>query len=194
MHPLDLTGILVLLEKDYLEVFIYGVVFVFIIVLLFILNRFLRVGVGNKVKTQQTPFAMTREDLDRLKQSGALSEEEIKHIKDTMNRRFLERMKEEEEARRKPAKADVILTEAEKEILGGGKPTPAGDAAPPRPPITRAAPAASAPPPPTVKRTELPENLQPFASLSDFEIDEMRQAGFLGEDDAQRIRKARENL
>ena len=82
-------------DEDFIEVFIWGVVFLFAIVLLFIINRVLRDQLGRYVRSQRTPFAVSPEDLERMKKAGQLTEEELKAIRQTVARKVVERAEQE---------------------------------------------------------------------------------------------------
>lgn len=178
-------------DDDFFEMLIYGVAFVFVVLLLFVVNKVLKVGVGRRVRDQHTPFGMSAEDLDRLKQSGGLTDEELKRVKSAMAKKFLERAKAEEAARNQPAKAEILLAAAEAEVLRGKEPQTTPQNPPPvRPPLTR--PAAVEEPEPPAEQPPLPEKLQPLAGKSDLELEELMMAGFLAEEEARQIRAARD--
>jgi hypothetical protein len=171
-------------NEDYFEMLLWGIGFVFVIIGLFILNRVLRIGIGGRVKSQTTPFAMTPEDLDRLREEGQLTEEEMKKIRASMSRQFLQRVQEEEERKKKPAKADIALeveTSLAEETTAGSPTTPAK-----RPPLERA------PAPPPSPADKLPEHLRPMVDKSDLELEELRTAGFITPEEVQQVRRARE--
>lgn len=177
-------------DEDFFEMLIYGVAFVFVVLLLFVVNKVLKVGVGRRVRDQHTPFGMSADDLDRLKQSGGLSDEELKRVKSAMAKKFLERAKAEEAARNMPAKAEILLAAAEQEVLRGKEPEPASAPPPTRPTLTRPPAAKESIPP--AGPPPLPEKLQPLAGRSDLELEELIMAGFLTEEEAREVRAARQ--
>jgi polyhydroxyalkanoate synthesis regulator phasin len=108
-------------DAEIVEVIIYGVVFLFVITALFVINRMARIGFGSKVRSTLNPFAMSPEDLKKLEAKGQLTAEEAKAVKQAMVRRFMERAKEDEQVRSLPANADLVLqVEAEKKLREAG--------------------------------------------------------------------------
>lgn len=163
-------------EISFSEVLVYGVIITFLVIALFVLNRILRVSVGEKVKRTELPFGMSPTDLDKLKSSGTLTEEEMKQIRQAMGRRFIERARAEEEKKKIPANAELALRMAEGER--------APDATKSTHPVPASAPPERRPPP-------LPEHLQGMLRKTDLELEEMRLAGFLSDEDIALIRSQR---
>lgn len=173
---------------------IWGILFLFVIIGLFVVSRLLRATAESRVKGQVTPFAMTPEDIDKLKAKGKLTEEELKKVREAMARKFLERAKEEEETRRKPVDAAVALAAEEERILRGEAKDPAMP--PSDEPEKRESPEDMMPEPePDAGRENpaeaLPERLRLMLEKSGEELEELRAAGFLDEADLELIEKVK---
>lgn len=199
-HPsLILAQVSVLFsDEDFIEVFIWGVAFLFVIVMLFILNRVLRDQLGNYVRGQRTPFAVTPSDLDKMKEEGLLSEEEAKAIRQAIARKVVERAEQEAQAREaktqgklgqsgptleKSMRAKAMRTLAEMDAAKEREAPPAAETAQPAA-LPADVPASKAPP-------ALPAKLAPMANLNDLELEQMVQAGFIDEAEAEMVRAAR---
>ncbi len=183
-----------LFDEGIRPVFFAGVGVAIALVLLFVLTRVLRHYFSRRVERMETPFGMSPRDLDKLRASGRLSEEEVKAIRRTMGKQFLERSEAQEAARKMPSKAEVALQLAEMEMQarreGEEKPEEKAQEEPPKP-APKPVESAPVPEPPEPEGERLPERLVALADKSDFELEEMVQAGFLTEDDSERIRGAR---
>ncbi len=198
-------------DPDFSYVAIYGGICIILVLFLIILSRILRFSFGSKVKNTALPFAMTREDIERMKEEGEITDEEYKRIKETMSKRFIERVKAEEEARKRPGRADAVLKRAEDEVraksdlgiledepeaspVGKEEKASSPKSAPARAPLTR-----SPEPPqpeavteePVKPRSGLPSHLEPLLEKTDLELEDLRDVGFLSEEDMLLLRKAK---
>jgi len=199
---------------DFVELLVYGIVIGVGIIALFILTLVLRTTIGSRIKNQGIPFGMSAEDIEKLKQKGNLTEEEVKKIRQAMGRKFIERSKEVEEASREPANAELMLKREEERLKAAGlnreeQPVEEDSASIPEPPDENhpkkeplrpmPSPATETPPVESEARQptaagSLPEHLAGMVDRSEMELEELHSAGFLTEEDLERIRQAREDL
>jgi len=157
------------------------------IVVLFVAKWFMRSAAESRVRSR-TADSVTIRDLEDLKKAGKLTPDEMKRVREAMARRFIETQKEQAEKatnagltaeqvlEREAALADIEL---EKQRLS--KPQPP-DAPPPT--AGRPAPSPSAEP-------RLPEKLAALAEHSGFEWEELRNAGFLSDEELALLRNHR---
>ena len=174
-------------DADFMEVFIWGFIFVFIIIFLFILNRLLRLQIGSKVKRSQLPFGMSPADLDKLKETGQLTDEELKRIRHTLARKIVERAEEEERIKNQDPlaqQASTVGKELHKEEIERLRDLKVD--LPEKPRQERRIIPDNDP------RTGLPPHLQQLVSKNVMELEELEAAGFITSEDRERIRKAKE--
>lgn len=174
-------------DQRFTELFIYAFAFAFLIILLFIISRGLKLGIGSKVKGMDLPFGLGPEDMEKLKKSGQLTEEELKRVKQAMSRQIVERAKAEEAKRQLPEKAEIALQAAEAELVREALKSKFQE-----PPDVPSSPPSPAEPAPSLLTAPLSPALESMRHKSDIEIDELMSAGFLSSEDAAALRRARE--
>ncbi|CAN5172718.1 hypothetical protein BH09SUM1_BH09SUM1_22710 [soil metagenome] len=163
-------------EEGYTEIIVWGVVIIGLVLALFIVSKVVKQSAAGKVRGIQNPFGMSAGDIEKMKERGGLTTEELQKIRQTMGRRFIERAKEEEEAR--SGKAPTI------DVLAAQYADAPKDPAP-KPPLQRP----MAPPP--LDEPALPEHLRKLSSMADVQLGEMQTAGFISIEDLQAIRAMR---
>lgn len=181
------------IESTYTETLIWGGVFLFLVILLFICSKVLKSSIGRKLQNTTLPFAISPKEVEELKKRGALTDEEWKAVRAAQAKRLVERAKAEQRTREMPANAEVALAAAEAKLREKG----AGEIARESPIFvvghgTATAPAKVASPPPVPAPhgdDEIPQHLTPLLAKSDMELQELVDAGFLPPADAERIRR-----
>lgn len=176
-------------SSDVTELYVYAAILLGLILLMIIIKIVMKVYTATRVGSMKTPFAVSPEDLDRMKGAGQLTPEEARKVRAAMARQILERQREEEEARRQPPKAEIILSRAEEELRAQRAATP-GHAGP-QPgtpgPSPEQSPPREAPPPEAEGEEEeapaIPARLRPFLGRSDVELEQLVEAGFLRRED-----------
>lgn len=175
-------------NEDFFEMLVYGILFVFVIIALFIVNRLMRDSIGSRVRNRSLEFGMTIQDLDRMREAGEISEEEYKEIKSSLSRRYMEIAKEAEEKRRKSMNAEVALQAEEAKFLKEGAP----------PKVEPEEPELSSEPSKVYTQessgAKVPERLEPFMGMGDVELDELNAAGFISDEDYYEVKRLREEL
>jgi len=128
------------------------------LVLLFIFWKIWRAVVSNRVRKIQTAAGMQFSDIDRMRKTGGITEEEYKRIRQAMARQTMQAMEEQRriEAERSIFERARMNPEAAREFLRTGSAAPAADsgAAPGEAPATP--PNLAATPDPTPPRKPLP--------------------------------------
>lgn len=168
-------------DADVRRLFIYAGILLGLILLMIIVKIVMKVYTAGKVSGMRTPFGVSPEDLEKMRSEGRLTPEEARKVRAAMARQLLERQKAEEEARRLPPKAEVILSRAEAELREGRKPPPAEQEdreAPKEPPPTPAGNGGSPEAGP-----DIPPRLRVHLDRSDVELEQLVEAGFLDRDD-----------
>jgi len=161
-------------DAKFMEVLVWGGFFLFAIILLFLLAQFLKRGIASNIRSRTIPFAMTMQDVEKMRAAGQLSDEEAKVLKATMSKKIVERVQAEAEKRKMPPKAELALAGAAE--------------APPPPAPMQARPAAAAPAP---AGPAVPDRIARFAAMPDFELDQMVDSGFLSAEDRALIARAK---
>ncbi len=175
-------------NNEFLELLLWGGGFFFVIILLFIFVPFFKARINANINSTQMTFGMDVKDIDRLKEKGFLDEEEMKKVRRAMAKNLVERTKAEQEKVKIPPSAAAALALAEQEALAGKKETSAELATEPVAPVEVPADPAPEQAPPT---NSLPEKLTSFAAKSDFELEQLQEAGFLTPEEAALIQEAR---
>lgn len=178
-----------LADQSFRETIIWGAIFIGLMVALFVLSKVLRFGIGSQVKGMTTPFGMSAADIEALKNKGGLSEEELKKIRAAMGRRFKERAKAEVEAKTKPANAAIMLQALEEKVVhqGAEELRRQEGIAPPVAPVVEFRPVVSGEIPPD--RVVPPTEVGP--PVSDIELENMVNAGFITPEELAEIRRNR---
>ncbi len=176
-------------DDDWFEVVVYTVVATIAAVGLIVVSWYLKSLIASAVRKQRTPFGMDTTDITRMKDRGALTEEEAKAVRAAMSRQVLERTRAEEEARRKRFSPEVDLEEM-KQAREASRPRLE------RMPPPAAEPAQEQPPqpesPPLPREDPLPEHLRPLRNRPLLELEEMCNAGLLSLEDMQLLMEYRE--
>lgn len=194
MHE-HLRGILLLAQggqftdDDWFEVVVYTVVATIAAVGLVVVSWYLKSLIAAAVRKQRTPFGMDTTDITRMKDRGALTEEEAKAVRAAMSRQVLERTRAEEEARKKRFSPEVDLEEM-KQAREASR--PALERMPPTAAERPEGQPSEAKPPPPPREDPLPEHLRPLRSRPLLELEEMCQAGLLSVEDMQLLMEYRE--
>ena len=136
-------------------------------------------------------------DLGNLRNKYLLSPEELKKVRESMARTYLEHEKEVKTKQQKKGMSPLQLLELEAQRVAIQKP----EAAPQEVPKERSAksllPAAPPPPPSSPKPEEsvpqIPARLKPFLATSEVEWDALVQSGFLSEEDFELLKSHRRN-
>ncbi len=191
-----------LVHEDVQTLMIYAIAVAVAVILLFVVARVLRHYFSRRTERIELPFGISPSDLDKLRTSGQLTEEELKAVRRAMTKQYLERTEAQEAARKLPPKAEAALQLAEMEATARREKEAEAQQAPGQEPAapeqkqqpsprTKAAEESTPPKAPASLEKSLPRRLAPLAAKSDFELEEMVQAGFLSEDDARLIRETR---
>ncbi|MCC5876531.1 MAG: SHOCT domain-containing protein [Candidatus Sumerlaeia bacterium] len=189
------TGISLLgqVDVDLTELLVYAAIFVVLTIGLVLVKIFLGVYTARKIRNMRTPYGLSGEDLGKLKDRGGLSEEEFKAVRAAMARQILERTREEDEAKKLPPKAAIILSKAEMELRekarNAGDKTPQEEISPSEqepPPETPAEQPQAKPEPPPI---ELPEHLRQMVDKPEVELEQLLVAGFITREEYLLIRE-----
>lgn len=129
------------------------------------------------------------EELQRMQKSGALTPDELKKVRAAMARQYLDREKELQSKSFGSGRPALEFLAAESERLEAELRNA------PRPP-SKAQPADTPPAPPATavdapRDGELAARLRPLENASDLELEELRNAGFLSDDDVESVRENR---
>lgn len=196
-------------EDQFIETVIYALLFLFMVAALFVVSKLIKHQTTTRIRNQQTPFAMTTTDLEKMKASGQLTEEELKAIRRTMARNLMERTEEEERKRQEKPQLTADRPTLEDEVrrrsiatmrgrLQEDQDAPADPLAAHRQDAARhdgPPPAAQRRRPPAVPqrdaRTALPPHLVQHLERDDLELEQLKEAGFLATDELKLIRAAR---
>jgi hypothetical protein len=179
-------------DDDFFEVLVWGIIFVFVIVGLFILNRVLRITYGGKVRSMGLDFGMKTQDLEKMKEEGQISEEEFKRIKKAMAKQYMSIAMSEERKTKMAEDVEVALQVAELEVVQEmendyKKEVSVASEDPSRPPLVPMPSEGSE----EIEPDPFPERLQPLLKLSEFELLGMKQAGFVTDEDLTLIKQQR---
>ncbi len=173
-------------SADFDELLYWGVIFVVLIVLLFIANRFFSWSIGSRLRNANPTFGMDITDVEKLRKKGGLTPEEEKAIRAAMSRRMLERVRTEEKLRSLPSNAPELLARIDAETARKMKETEDPGILP-KPLAIRPAPSPTGPP----ASEPLPPEFDAFKNRPDHELDDLVRAGFLSDSDVRRIRESR---
>ncbi|MCB2155874.1 hypothetical protein KQI84_13410 [bacterium] len=164
----------------------WGAAFVVGIIILMFVQHFIRQSVQKRSSSLRGEEERL-DELSQLKKRGLLSEEEMKRVREAMARKFVERQAEAS----KPAETgkgfsalEALAMEAERaeSDLVAKKSEPKIPESPPPD-------APGEPPPPS--RPRLPERLESLLKKTETDWEDMRNAGFLSDDDVELLRAAR---
>jgi pyruvate/2-oxoglutarate dehydrogenase complex dihydrolipoamide acyltransferase (E2) component len=166
MMPALVTGLAAApaLWEEFIELVLYGLGVFILLLVLIIVKKVMRASAAAKVRNMGIPFGGDGLDLHRLGQEGKLTPEEVAAIRRAIGRQIAEREAALEAARKLPPVAEVALGGT----VDQQPPPPAPRQAAPRPAPT--APPAAEPVPPA---------LRALVDKSDFELDQMVDAGFI---------------
>jgi hypothetical protein len=149
-------------SEDFVEIILWGIGVLVALIALFGIKHWLAFTTARRIRESQTPFGMTRQDVDELKAKTGLTDEEAKAIRAAMSRRLVERTKAEQEAKQGPAKAEVALLAFEQQHVAQQ--------------ANQLAPKVPSQPP-------LPPHMQRFVGQSEVELEQLRDAGFLTQEE-----------
>lgn len=124
---------------------------------------------------------MSPSDLDKMKERGDLTQEELVKIRQALARKMVERAEEEE---REKAERDSFGTKAKSKA----------EFVVPRPPEPKVETPKSTPTPepPRAATNDLPTHLISLVGRNEIELEEMVQAGFLSDEDYHRVLRAKD--
>ncbi len=181
------------------EILTDTVFLVFLAVFVGIVAMIIRAYSKKSVSKHELDFGMLPSDLEKLKESGELSEEEYKEIRSRLNKRFVERLKQEQEIQKRP-EAEKYLQSAEKEVLQGQsqKESKTGAALDEEASEQNNTPMMAGRFQDLQKRekeieeSEFPDRLRVHLKKSTMELEGLQQAGFLTADDLNLIEVEKE--
>ena len=159
--------------EEFIELVLYGLGVFILVLALIIVKKVMRASAAAKVRNMGIPFGGDGLDLRQLGQEGKLTPEEVAAIRRAIGRQIAEREAALEAARKLPPVAEVALA-------GAIDPQPA-------PPAPRPAPPRPAPPAPPAAEP-VPAALRALVDKSDFELDQMVDAGFIDRATAEEVR------
>jgi hypothetical protein len=168
-------------NEDFLELLLYGGGILFALIVLVILAQVLKAGINARVRNTSTPFGMGIDDVNKLHKEGRLTDEEMKAVREAMARQLVERTRAEQAVKSLPSKAEVALKIAEEQVASA-------------PPAAKPAPRPADPP------AAKPEPLDPaaarlaaLAGKTDYELEQLRESGFLSEEEFVSAKQLRAN-
>ena len=179
-------------QDDAMRNFAYGLGVVFVGAILFLLiQRAVKRRIRAPLSTSTDREDRMR-DIDRLRKAGALTNDEVKRVREAMARQFV---REQEELANKQAAPNLggmgsLALEAER-LEHGHRPVPIA----PTPAIPDMRPAETAAParPEEPRRAPLPARLQALANSPETELDDFVTAGFLSPADRELLRQFRQS-
>ncbi|MEO8377998.1 MAG: hypothetical protein ABI579_10035 [Candidatus Sumerlaeota bacterium] len=180
------------IDDRFTEFVVYGIIFLVLIVLLVIVAVFMKKMMASRARNITTPFGMTQQEMDKLKQAGALTEDEMKRVRSAMAKQLVERFREEDNKKNMTGGAEVALASFEARVQNEGLDRVkneefSGEKAPVVP-VEKSVLIAQ--PSSIVKLETLPPNLQPLLGKTDMELEELAAAGFLTAEELAIVRKA----
>lgn len=178
-----------LVDERFVESIIYGIIVLIIIILLIIFANFFKKMMASRARNITTPFSMTPREMDKLKASGGLTDEELKRVRASMSKQMLERYREDENKKKLAGRAELALTSFEARVQAEGveKVKQEEFNAPPATPV-ESRPAKVAAVPPAATTPPLPPNLQSLVGKSDVELEALLAAGFLTAEELAAVR------
>ncbi|MFH0794919.1 MAG: hypothetical protein V2A74_12910 [bacterium] len=183
-------------RHDFVELIFWCFGFLAAIIVLFIVSKWIKAGVTRRV-TRLSVFGMGFDDLEHMKRSGLISEDEIKMVRRRMSERILEAAKED-----KVGDKNRFLAEQLAQQLAAGSSAPGSDnQAPwtrPRGPVppdlvpsqggspTHAPPQTPVVPHSSKVKSDLSSGKSSGAKPVD--LDSLRQKGIISDEEYQRLR------
>ena len=157
----------------------WGAVLVAAFLVLFFLQHLIRRSVQKRSSRIAEEEARLLK-LDALKKRGLVSDDELRRVREAMARKYIERQAEAAKAP-EPKKGFSALEQlaVEAERLDAQLPSPEGTELPPVPP-------------PEIGSVVLPPRLENLLRVPETEWDDMRNAGFLSDEDVVLLRRARD--
>ncbi len=165
-----------------MDVLLYGLVGAGIIALLLAI-KIVSKALANRRIQGISHLSMTLDDLDRMRRTGLLDDEEYKRARSKLSRQFLESVEP------KPALPAEVALQAELAKIEGGARPPSGEPAKPSaPPAPRAQSAAPPPAADSAPRPDSPAASKRGPSLAPFDVEELRRRGELDENEYERLK------
>jgi len=116
-------------RRDYIELVFWCFGFLAAILALFIVSKWIKAGVARKV-SRLSVFGMGFDDLEHMKRTGLISEDEIKMVRRRMSERILEAAKEDKIGDKNRFLAEQLAAQL---AAGGSAPKASDPAVRPRP-------------------------------------------------------------
>ncbi|MCC6545778.1 hypothetical protein IT570_01320 [Candidatus Sumerlaeota bacterium] len=184
------------IDEQFTEFIVYGIVFFVLVVLLVFLSIFMKKVMASRARNITTPFGLSPREMENLKQSGGMTEDEIKRVRAAMAKQIVDRYREEENKMKMTGGADLALAAFEARVVAEGveklKKEEMGSGQPGPPPVAAPAPATRQVPVPQEQpmSPSIPSHLEHLLGRSEMELESLLAAGFLTVDDFALLRKA----
>ncbi len=145
--------------------------------------------IKSRLRGRRPESGATIAGLQSIEKKNLLTKEELARVRQAMARQYLQDEKEREQAaaeERDMKPLEALAWEAQQAAIVAEKKAPASSAKPPAEPAPLLPPA-----PPAEEETGLPERLRVFADKPEEEIESLRNAGFMSEEDYELVMEER---